>query len=163
MKEKSFSKLDILNELRFGFIHSYPLAGMGEPWSMKIELTQQILREKGIGAILTLTEDDPYGKLHVAAGFIHHHEPIDDCEPPDRKGMDRAIAFIDDCLGKKVGVAAHCFEGRGRTGTILCAWLGRKESLSPEDAIKRIYELRIHTIITPSQRAFLKEYLQTDY
>ncbi len=160
MKENNFFKMAILNELRFGFIHPYPISGMGEPWSMKIELTHEILREKGIGGILTLTEDDPYGKLHTAAGFFHHHEPIDDCEPPDREGMDRALLFIDNCLKKKVGVAVHCFEGRGRTGTVLCAWLGKKESLCPEDAIKRTYELRVHTIITPSQRAFLKEYLK---
>jgi atypical dual specificity phosphatase len=73
--------------------------------------------------------------------------------------MDRAMRFIDNCLEEGRGVAVHCMEGRGRTGTVLAAWLGRKESLSPQDAIRRMYDLRDHTIITPTQRAFLERYL----
>jgi atypical dual specificity phosphatase len=150
---------DILTELRFGFIGTYRVAGMGEPWAAKIEITQKILKEEGIGGILTLTEDDLYGKNHKEGGFFHHHEPIDDCEPPDVEGMDRAIDFMNKCLDNGVGVAVHCFEGRGRTGTVLGAWLGIKESLGPEETIKRINELRYHTVLTPSQRDFLHQYL----
>ncbi len=159
MKDTYFARIKILRELRFGFIQPYRVAGMGEPWVAKMDLTHRILKEKGIGAILTLTEEDPYGKRHTEAGFIHFHEPIDDCEPPDKAGMDRAVAFINACLEKEIGVTVHCYEGRGRTGTVLCAWLGKKESLSPEDAVKKMYELRLYTVITPSQRAFLNEYL----
>lgn len=158
-KEISQFELRILKDIRFCFLHPYSVAGMGEPWSMKLEETQQILKKQGIDAILTLTEDDPYGKLHREAGFAHHHEPVDDCEPPSTEGMNRAIEFINSFLEKDIGVAVHCLEGRGRTGTILCAWIGLKESLSPEQAIRRIHELMIHAVITPSQRSFLKQYL----
>jgi atypical dual specificity phosphatase len=150
----------ILEEIRFGFLSPYKIAGMGEPWSMKLDLTFQLLKQKGIGAILTLTEDDLYGPDYVKSGFIHHHEPIDDCEPPDNGGMDRAIGFIDSSLKNNIGVSIHCYEGRGRTGTILCGWIGLKESLEFEDALKRLYELRPHNVITPSQRAFLSDYLK---
>ena len=132
---------------------------MGEPWSLKIERTQQLLVNQGVGGILTLTEDDLYGEEHRAAGFLHDHVPIDDCEPPSNEGMNRAIRFIDDCLRKGTGVAAHCLEGRGRTGTVLCAWIGLKESLEPQKAIERIYTLRHQTVLTNSQRLFLHEYL----
>ena len=151
----------ILKEIRFGFLEGYSVAGMGEPWSSKLEQTQLLLKQRGIGAILTLMEDDLYGKNHIAAGFIHLHEPIDDCEPPDFAGMDRAINFINTCLDSGVGVAVHCFEGRGRTGTVLGAWLGLKEGLSPEETIRRIKELRVHTLLTPSQREFLHLYLNS--
>ena len=149
----------ILKELRFGFIGSYRVAGMGEPWVAKLEKTQGLLKQLGIGGILTLTEDDLYGASHRKAGFFHHHEPIDDTMPPEPEGMDRAISFINTCLKSDVGVVAHCFEGRGRTGTVLAAWLGLKEGLGPEETIKRIKELRYHTLLTPSQRDFLHEYL----
>ena len=150
----------ILNEIRFSFIHPYKVAGMGEPWIKKMERTLQLLKEHGIGAILTLTEDNLYGREYINAGFLHKHEPIEDCEAPTIQGMDRAIAFINFCLEKNIGVAVHCLEGRGRTGTVLCAWLGLKESLSAEDAIKRIYELRHHTIISITQRLFLCKYFE---
>lgn len=153
----------ILDEIRFGFLDAYPVAGMSEPWSAKIETTLHLLREQGIGAILTLTEDDLYGEQVRAAGFLHHHEPIDDCEPPSAEGMDRAIGFIDDCLEEGLRVAVHCAEGRGRTGTVLAGWLGRAESLGSRDAVRRVYDLREQTVITPSQRAFLRRYLDGGY
>ncbi len=149
---------EILDEIHFGFLHPYKVAGMGEPWVKKMNDTHRLLRAEGIGAILTLTEDDLYGDLHKAAGFRHHHEPIDDTEPPTREGMQRALDFIDTCLGEGHGVAAHCMEGRGRTGTVLCAWVGQKESLEPQEAIVRVHELRPYTVLTPSQRSFLLGY-----
>jgi atypical dual specificity phosphatase len=121
--------------------------------------TLRLLKEQGIGAILTLTEDNLYGREYVAAGFLNHHEPIEDCEPPSMNGMHRALAFIDDCLHEGRGVAVHCLEGRGRTGTVLAAWLGRKERLGAPEAIRRVRSERHHTVITPTQRSFLDEYL----
>ena len=148
-----------LKEIRFAYLRPYRVAGMSEPWSMKMEVTLRLLKDQGIGAILTLTEENLYGRDYRGAGLLNHHEPIEDCEPPSTEGMDRAITFIDDCLEEGHGVAVHCLEGRGRTGTVLGAWLGRKESLRAQDAIKRIYDLREDTIITPTQRSFLCQYL----
>jgi atypical dual specificity phosphatase len=149
----------LLEEIRFGYLHTYRVAGMSEPWHTKMGPTLALLKEQGIGAILTLTEDNLYGRQYTAAGFLNHHEPIEDCEPPSEEGMDRAIAFIDNCLEEGYAVAVHCLEGRGRTGTVLAAWLGREESLGSQDAIMRMYDLREHTIITPTQRSFLDRYL----
>ncbi len=150
----------ILEEINFGFLGSYRVAGMGEPILGKMVRTHKLLRELGIGAILTLTEDDLYGSRHRKAGFFHHHEPIDDAQPPTAAGMDRALAFIEASL--PVGVAVQCMEGRGRTGTVLCAWLARQESLETEQAIRRIHELRRRTVLTPPQRMFLRSYLSAD-
>jgi atypical dual specificity phosphatase len=149
----------ILDEIGFSFLHPHKVAGMGEPRAMRLEATQAVLKEVGIGAILTLTGDDPYGKKHKAAGFLHHHEPINDCQAPTIQGMDRAVGFIGACLQQGEGVAVHCHEGRGRAGTVLCAWIGLAESLSPEEAIVRIHELRPRTLLAPPQRSFLVHYL----
>ena len=152
----------LLDEIRFGFLNPYKVAGMAEPWFEKLDRTLELLKALGIGSILTLTEDDLYGKHYAAAGFLHHHEPINDCEAPSKKGMDRAISFINSSLKKGHGVAVHCLEGRGRTGTVLCAWLALKEFHNAEDAIKRIYELREYTVITDAQRDFLKRYIKSN-
>lgn len=153
------SDLQLLREIRFGFLHPYRVAGMGEPWHARMARTQHLLASQGIGSILTLTEDDLYGQLHTAAGFRHHHEPVDDCEPPTKESMDRAIRFIDAGLRQDHGVAVHCLEGRGRTGIVLCAWIGLTESLTAAEAMERIHALRYHTVLTPSQRSFLTSYL----
>lgn len=149
----------LLHEVHFAYLDGYRVAGMSEPWSSKMEATLTLLRKVGIGGILTLTEDNLYGRDYAGAGFLNYHEPIEDCEPPSVKGMNRAVAFVNDCLEKGHGVAVHCFQGRGRTGTVLAAWLGLTESLGPEEAIRRVYDLRGHTILTPSQRSFLHQYL----
>jgi len=149
----------LMEELRFGFLSPYRVAGMGEPWFAKMTVTHRFLRERGIGAILTLTEDDLYGDRHRAAGFLHLHVPVDDGEPPEPDGMRRSLGFIDTCLEQDRGVAVHCMEGRGRTGTVLCAWVAVKESLGPESAIRRIHSMRPCTVLTPRQREFLHRYL----
>lgn len=158
-REKKHSEIAILNEIRFGFIHPYNVAGMAEPWLEKLKLTLDLLKSNGIGSILTLTEDDLYGKYYHAAGLLHLHEPINDCEAPSKKGMDRAISFINSSIETGHGVAVHCLEGRGRTGTVLCAWLAQKEFLAAEDAVRRICEIRECTVITDAQREFLFRYI----
>lgn len=162
-KDNLMSDLEILSEIRFGFLYPYKVAGMGEPWISKIERTFYLLKEEGIGAIVTLTEDNIYEDYYHESGFIQLHEPVDDYEAPTAEGMGRVLDFIDSCLGKDIGVAVHCAEGRGRTGTVLGAWLAKKESLSPKDAIRRVHELRIHTALSPAQREFMHEYIMNMY
>ncbi len=145
----------LLDQILFGLIGPYKVAGMGEPWKAHLEETLAHLREQGIGAILTLTEDDLLGPGYLSNGFLHLHEPIDDYEAPTDGAVERSLAFLDDCLARDIGVAVHCLEGRGRTGTIICAWLARKESLAGEDAIRRVRSLRPVTALSPSQKAFL--------
>ncbi|ACL06715.1 dual specificity protein phosphatase [Desulfatibacillum aliphaticivorans] len=149
----------LLDQILFGLLGPYPVAGMGEPWKSKIQDTLAALREKGVGAVLTLTEEDYLGLEYTAAGFLHLHAPIDDYEAPGRKTLELAVDFIDHCLDQGVGVAAHCLEGRGRTGTVLAAWLARKENLDGEAAIRRVRSLRPITALSPAQKQFLLDYL----
>lgn len=148
-----------MTELRFGFLGDYPVAGMGEPWASKLEETHMLLKAAGVGAVLCLTEDDLYGKAHTAAGFRFLHIAVEDTLPPTVDDMNRAVGFINACLDDGLGVAVHCFEGRGRTGTVLAAWLGTQESLTAQDAISRTRRLRPHTVLTPPQKQFLAAYL----
>ena len=149
----------LLKEIHFGFLPPHRVAGMGEPWLGKMPRTHEDLRKQGIGAILTLTEDNLYGDLHRQAGFRLRHEPMDDGEAPAVAALERAVVFIDLALEKGEGVAVHCQEGRGRTGTVLGAWLAAWENLSGEETIVRLRSLRPYTALSPSQKAFLLDYL----
>jgi atypical dual specificity phosphatase len=149
----------ILHQIHFDFLSPYPVAGMGEPWIAKMSETHVLLKACGIGAILTLTEDNLYGSHHLEAGFFLRHEPVDDGDPPTTQALERSVAFIEGSLMAGRGVAVHCLEGRGRTGTILCAWLAFREHLTADSAIARVRQLRPYTALSVSQKKFLKDYL----
>ena len=159
MFQAEISDGELLAGIRFGYLYPYQVAGTGEPWRQHIQRTMVLLKKEGIAAVLTLTEDDPFGRDYLASGFLHRHVPIDDGEPPSPQAMRLAVDFIQSALADNLPVAVHCLEGRGRTGVILCGWLARIEDLSADAAIQRVRNLRHHTVFSPSQRAFLEAYL----
>ena len=55
---------------------------------------------------------------------------------------------------------AHCFWGRGRTGTMLACYLVKDEGISAEDAIKRIRDLRPYSVETYEQEDAVIEYAE---
>ena len=150
---------DILTQIRFAYVGAYPIAGMAEPWLPKMTQTLSLLRQAGIGVIVTLTEESPYSRHYREAGFHHLHSPIDDTRAPSPEQMDHILAFIDGHMDAGRAAAVHCLEGRGRTGTVLAAWLGRREPGSAEQVIRTLRLLRPVTVITPEQKRFLQGYL----
>ncbi len=149
-----------LLDINFGFLGDYPVAGMAEPWISKMTVTLDQLHQKGIRAILTLTEDDTYGDYYRRARLAHHHEPMDDGEPAPLNALERTVDFINTCIANNQPVAAHCLEGRGRTGMVLAAWLGISENIGGPEAIRRTRQLRPTTVLTKAQQACVCEFLE---
>lgn len=52
----------------------------------------------------------------------------------------------------------HCNGGSGRTGTLLAAYMMKKEGLTAEQAIKKVKEIRGRRIRRKKQLDTLKEY-----
>lgn len=95
------------------------------------------LRERGIAAILSLTETplaDGALERHGLAGL---HLPVDDFHAPSPEQLARALAFIDAHRAHGRPVAVHCLAGQGRTGTVLAAYLIRG-GLDAEAAIAAV-------------------------
>jgi len=96
------------------------------------------LKERGIGAVLSLTETPlDLGALE-RHGMEWLHLPVDDLTAPEPEQLDRALAFIDRqrVLGRAVVV--HCRMGQGRTGTVLAAYLIRIGQMP----VEALHELR---------------------
>jgi atypical dual specificity phosphatase len=117
------------------------LAGCGRPGqsggtaSLRADLLW--LRERGIGALLSLTET-PLAPAAVAEiGFEALHLPVDDLHPPTPDQLREALAFIDRSRAAAVAVAVHCKVGQGRTGTVLAAFLIRG-GLDPATALRQV-------------------------
>lgn len=115
------------------------------------------LREQGIGAILTLTEDALPGEALAERTLVVLHLPVPDLTAPSREQLQQALAFIDQHTSRGVGVAVHCLVGQGRTGTVLAAYLIRGGA-GVEDAIEQVRARRPGSIESPAQVRALRVY-----
>jgi atypical dual specificity phosphatase len=83
------------------------------------------LRERGIAALLTLTEEPLPTEAIERAGMVGLHLPVPDFDAPSPDQLRAALAFIDRHQADGGAVAVHCMAGQGRTGTVLAAHLIR--------------------------------------
>ncbi|CAA9563090.1 MAG: hypothetical protein AVDCRST_MAG18-1256 [uncultured Thermomicrobiales bacterium] len=115
------------------------------------------LRDRGIGAVLTLTETPLLPGALARHGLAELHLPVDDLTPPDPAQLDAALDFIDERRARGERVAVHCLVGQGRTGTVLAAYLIRG-GLPAEVALREIRAVCPNAVGSPSQEAALREF-----
>jgi predicted RNase H-like HicB family nuclease len=101
----------------------------------------------------------------VSRNVQWRRHPIVDGGVTTVAGMKAILDDIDAAL-ERGGVAyAHCWGGRGRTGTVVCCWLIRHGLAAPNQAVEKMHTLigdRIHDFIpTPEndqQRLFVEQW-----
>ena len=67
---------------------------------------------------------------------------IHDMSVPSHEQMDAIQAAIDASLADELPVYVHCWRGRGRTGTVVGAYLIRRGLATPENFVEVISGLR---------------------
>ncbi len=137
--------------LNFSWIVQDAVAGMAMPHPEDLPF----LREKGIGALLSLTETPPEGM----DSFATLHVPVPDFEPPPLDDLRRAIAFIRQSIDAGQRVAVHCGAGIGRTGTVLAAFLVT-EGCGPDEAIQLVRALRPGSVETAEQEEIVRRFAE---
>lgn len=76
----------------------------------------------------------------------------DDYDAPPVIELCKVVDYIDNQININRSVVVHCAAGKGRTGTILAAYLIKKYGLNAEDAIKRIRLLRPGSVQSERQK-----------
>ncbi|MCS7142947.1 MAG: dual specificity protein phosphatase family protein [Aigarchaeota archaeon] len=123
---------------RFGWVSDH-LAGSGEPKSRR----QMVwLRNQGISSVLSLTEDPLRKDLLDGLDIEYMHIPVRNHTKPTLDQLLSALEFIDRSIASKRRVLVHCAAGKGRTGTVLAAYMVHKNGLRPQEAIEHIRRLR---------------------
>ncbi len=112
------------------------------------------LKDQGIGAILSLTEEPLPAEALQRQALTALHLPIDDQTAPTQAELIAALDFIDQQRIAGRAVLAHCRIGEGRTGCILAAYLIR-QGASPEQALASLRAIRPGAISAPSQQVAL--------
>src|SRR5574339_890942 len=86
------------------------------------------------------------------------HLYVEDYKVPSIQKIDSTVQFIENEIKLKRPVMVHCAAGKGRTGTILAAYLMKQENLSSHDAIKKIRIIRPGSIQSKLQEETLHKY-----
>lgn len=112
------------------------------------------LRERGIEAVLTLTETPLAAGALERHGLTGLHIPIEDLRAPTPEQFQDSLAFIDRqrALGRRVVV--HCLVGQGRTGSILAAYLIRG-GLDAPSALRQLRAVCPGAVENPEQEEAL--------
>ena len=152
----------------FSWVINNQLAGSGLPLTFDQFMW---LVNHGIGTIVTVRElplplewlsvddikaSDSKGRTTKKLNYLHLR--VEDYHSPSIEEMESTVKFIKNEIEGKRAVLVHCAAGKGRTGTILGAYLLKKENLSAKEAITRIRNLRPGSIQTDSQENSLFEY-----
>ncbi|MDR3211987.1 MAG: dual specificity protein phosphatase family protein [Planctomycetota bacterium] len=142
----------------FSYLLPGKLAGSGKPgrFSRLQDDLDTLIRRK-IRAIVTLTEDALDPKLLQGYPFRTLHLPVADFTAPSQGQLDAFVEFVDTCLGEDLSVLVHCGAGIGRTGVMLAGYLIHTGD-SPQEAIKRLRQVRPGSIETREQEECLFNY-----
>lgn len=126
------------------------------------------LLNQGIMSIVTVREkplpsewvhkvinNKKYGKFEHINYF---HLKVKNKDVPSLQELDSMVDYIHNQINEKRPVAVHCSGGKGRTGTMLAAYLIKMQHLNAEEAIKQMRKMRPGSVESKKQQARLYEY-----
>ena len=115
------------------------------------------LRDNGVQVVVTLTEHPLPRQWVNDAGLMAVHIPVTDFTAPSGRQLQLAVDTIDRAKRSGMGVAIHCGAGKGRTGTVLAAYLVT-QGLTASEAIRKVRELRPGSVETFEQEQAVVEW-----
>jgi atypical dual specificity phosphatase len=152
----------------FGWVLDGKLAGSGLPMNYSQFFW---LIKHGIKTIITVREVPLPSNWftdsikNIDSDNINYlHLSVEDFGAPSIEEIDSTVDYIQRQIDNRKPVMVHCAAGKGRTGTILAAYLLKNENLTAEQAIKKIRNLRPGSIQSNIQEmtiSIYENYLKT--
>ncbi len=137
------------------------LAGLPGPAYMEWDFPR--LRKMGYSVVVSL-ECERLNTFEIEdSGFEHKKICVQDFAAPSFDQLDEFVAFVDAKKAEGKRILVHCYAGRGRTGTMLAAYLIH-EGMHSDAAIREIREKASRAygtlvgVIEPEQEETLNQY-----
>jgi atypical dual specificity phosphatase len=144
----------------FSFIWDNLVAGSAHPGQASgLVSSLSSLREHGILAILSLTEEPLEFSALREFEMNYLHVPVDDFTAPTPEQIEESMDFMQEQIEQKNGVMVHCHAGIGRTGTILACFMV-KQNMDANQAIQFVRRLRPGSLEVYSQEYAVHQYAE---
>nr|CAG4647506.1 EOG090X0GSS [Megafenestra aurita]SVE92735.1 EOG090X0GSS [Megafenestra aurita] len=119
---------------------------------------QELVDQKKINAIVSLNEDyevkyltnqpeewDQLGVENIRFSVV------DMFEAPPQSMLIEGVDFINKNVDKGGVVYVHCKAGRSRSATLVCCYLMKRNSWTPEQAISHLKSVRPHILLSSNK------------
>lgn len=139
----------------FSWVIENKLAGCGLP------VTEDEFKwavDQGIKAIISVREVELPTDWFDGSDVEYLHLNVEDFGAPDMDQLRQAIDFIDQQISNSRPVMVHCAAGLGRTGTVLAAYLVKKQHLTAVQAIEKLRRIRPGSVQSVTQETALSVY-----
>jgi len=135
----------------FTWVRKERLAASGRPYSKR---QVDWLRKNGVTSILTLTEEPL--PIDWTRGLKARHIPLDDHAPVSHSDMLVGADHIALALSNGEVLLVHCLAGKGRTGSVLAAYMMVYEGKSARQAIDELRSRRPGSVEQMQERNVLE-------
>lgn len=129
----------------FSWLEDSKIAGCARP---ETEEELKALWDQGVRVIVSLTGTPLNPESVRRTGFEYLHSHVSGA--PSVEQLQHILQFIEKRQAESKPVLVHCGEGKGRTGTVLAAYLVH-DGLSADEAIRLVREKRPGSIESAEQ------------
>jgi len=144
----------------FSWVIPQKLAGSGLPSSFD-QLTW--LASNGIKSLITVREI-PLPQVWFEKIKSQYSEmesyflKTDDYNAPSVDEISQVVEYIDREIQANKPVLVHCAAGKGRTGTVIAAYMIKKEGLTPIEAVRKLRNMRPGSIQSERQEMAINSF-----